>query len=1493
MNREQQLLSLLYSKWKRLLRVESAVPRPGFIGSVPYLLLLRWLIFVGIGLRFTLFWDGHVGSPIPVLASIGMTGMLALAATYITLRPTLRRSRRIQSLLIASDILLVSILYFLTENPQSDLFLFYYLPLLTATAYLGHRALFIVPAAITGAFAFVLVLLFAKDPDPSLVADLFFRVFLSREVFFLSVFMLSSYLHQLERTQKEKLSQRETELRTLLYFKEDVDQLFDVDQVLERTVHRAVKIVGATGAHISLVNYETGQLELKSYTPQDYLKEERVLATGDGLARQVTQQRRSCWLEDVQSDPALSSVFGLRTHSLLCVPIMAHKTVLGTLSVGGKMSDHLDDSTERFVQALAGHVASAIERARLLTALCEIGGATASTLELDHELDTILQELTDTLRFEFASVSLVDDYRQTIQMVRGKNVPSGWIRRSTYDLDSTDILADIVRTGKTEVIEEWDERFNEEIYERFGHADLVRVFTPLVADGVPIGTIEAGCRRERWTEMLTDANIQAVERLGRERGAAVARTRSYVLLELIANHAIRIIGADSASIHVYHFGQRLLEAGAGKATKDFLLRFPPREGGIGQQAMQTGKSVVIDRPQDLAVKHSALHDEGVRAIAVFPLSLGADIQGVLYVHFWREHRFSQAELELEQVFARQMVIVIQNNLLLKSIADAAQRAWALAGFQSIIQSLVSSFNLAQVLEEVARNVMYMLDADNVTLYQYSQGDERFTVPPVMKGSFQDRGAMQTQMHPDDIVWEIVRQGQSRFISDVPDEPRLFGTRSDGVDRPRFVEREEVKSSAVMVLRAGETNEIVGLMFVNYRTPRSFEIEDQKTINALASSAAIAIETARLYERVRQDLIRRDKELEALRAVDRAIVASPRVPELQQILEFILDKGLEIIEAPIGVIMWLNRWENVLELRAQRGVPEDQRPASQNIGEGVVGLAAERREVILIPDVTAEEWSQIYKEVVPSTRSELAVPLVDESGLLGVFNLEHPEAGAFNEDDKSLLETLAVQAVIAIHTVDLYQKLERQIRSLHSLSTIATRIQDVTYELDTVLRLLLTGVTSGEGLGFSRAMLFLTDDEETKLQGRMAIGACARQEAEATWERLDEEARSLKARGEDVLTSLLNQTEQFSIAVAQRGETDWPLNTALQGVCIPIERGAGALSVCVLEGKPAIVADTQPDPFREIIEQVTQPGDTGHAFACVPLVGKGRIIGALVVDNRFLTSEREVDEGAISCLEAFAGMIAMSIENARLQTRLAEEQRLATWKKFTARIAHIIGTRISVIKDTVTQLRFGLLEEGGLRGRLAEETRVYLEELASGIYKAEMVLRDFRQFAQPLQLQLQELDLTQVIRTVLQDMRHGIDFPIELDWPDQPLTIQGDADELFHAFAELIGNAQEAMQQDTSRLPLMTITAGVEAATAGPGSIVRVEFVNTGPGIPEVDKDRIFEPFFSTKGRGSGLGLAIVRDIIEEHEGTIKEIGMPEAGARFVVLLPLLEQKAHL
>ena len=793
-------------------------------------------------------------------------------------------------------------------------------------------------------------------------------------------------------------------------------------------------------------------------------------------------------------------------------------------------------------------------------------------------------------------------------------------------------------------------------------------------------------------------------------------------MELIATYAITLIGADSASIHVYQDQRAYLAAGAGKADAAFLRKFPPRNKGIGKNAMQTNTVIVVHNPLELQARNAALHAEGVRAIAAFPLQLGAGIRGVMYIHFWQPHRFNPYELEMEEVFARQIEIAIQNHLLLRDLTAAEDHVRALSNLQ-------------------------------------------------------------------------------------------------------------------------------------------------------------------LHTQLQQTLSRHNQELSALRDVSQVIVAGPPLPDAQNILEMILSQALDVLAAPAGDIMWWNPRCQILELRASKGIPESNVSVQQALGEGVVGRVAATGKSVLVSDVTIPPWDEIYKPVIPNMRAELAVPLLDGEQILGVLNVEHHHPEAFTPKDQDLLESLVVQAVIAIRTIKLSQNLQRQIRSLHTLSDIAAYVQDTSYCLDSVLRMLLNGVTAWEGLRFSRALLLLVDETGTQLKGRMAIGAQNRVEAETTWKRLKQARQIAKIMHKDNLKTLLDETETFSRSVKEQPDYDYPLSLATRKLSLPISKLKGALEICLHNETLQIVEDQQPDPFRDNWERISNLGDTGRAFVCVPLVGKGQAIGVLIADNRYLENEYIIDKNVLSCLKAYATFMAVHIENARLQTKLAEEERMDTWQEFTGRVAHIIGTRVNVIHGEVTRLQACFDDSIPLAN--VADCPYYLQKLSDSLSKVKTVLNDFREFIAPLGLTKSQLDIRKTVRSVIQEMQSSIDFELDIDFPPDPIIVNGDSQRLSDAFMELIENAQDAMARDTTQ-PRMSITITTESDARG-RNMAHLEFINNGPGILLVNKRKIFEPFFSTKGRSSGLGLTIVKKIIEEHRGTIAEMGDPDQGAKFVILIPVVEE----
>jgi GAF domain-containing protein len=1109
----------------------------------------------------------------------------------------------------------------------------------------------------------------------------------------------------------------------------------------------------------------------------------------------------------------------------------------------------------------------------LLDSLHLVSAAAApSVLALDDAVDFILSRLTETLKFEFATISLVDEYRSCIETVRGRNVPPGWVRRAKHALISKDIQSDVVRTGNIEIIEGWDDRFDRAIYDRFEHSRFARVFVPIIStDHYVVGTIEAGCVTQRRAEVITEATIAEIQRLGREKGGDIARSRAHVLLEVIAERAIGLIGADSASLHVYRqvshnssatdsddWGELILAAGAGRATHEFVQEFQPRSLGRGRTAIRTGKPQWLDDPQRFAQEYPSLYAQGIRAVAAIPLALGPDTNGVLGVHFWqRGKHFTLQELNLAELFAREMEVVIQNHLLFTRATEVGGRAWALSGLQSLTQSLTSPFHLSDVLKKIAKSALLTLDANNVVVYQYHADDNTFDVPPVMEGDFLAPPPLKLKVRPDDMLFKIIRAGTSQFIFDAPGHPLLC--EAETTDGARFVERQAVRSCAILVLRPGGAEEIVGLTFVNFRGPHEFSAEEKRVMYALATSAALAIRTARLHK---ADVVR---QLEAMHAVNLAI--AEKGPDLKQVLERLLEMTLELTGAKYGQFMWFNRHTQDLESMARCGMPAELVAAPQKLGEGVIGLAAQSKRSILIEDVEDINRSifvdglgevlvsDAYKKVNRDTRCELAVPLVDDGQVvLGVLNVEHTQPRGLSEDAKSLLERLAVPAIIAVHTVDLYKRLGRRIKHLSSLNIIAARTQEKPYELDTIFRLFLTGITAGEGLGFSRAMLFLVDEQGTTLFGRSAIGARTRAEAEEIWQTIPLATSSLYD-----LNSLLKQAEQLSEQI-KVGSIGSSLGRAVEQVRLPIDSGAGAPARCLLNGKTVTIGYGEADPFRELMGRFTEPNDLPHAFACVPLVGKQKKwIGALVVDNRFLLTEREIDDEDIAGLEAFGRLLALSVEYS--PAGLFEEQ--------TAGIAHIVGSRISAMAGKVTRLRNCL--EALRPNDFAVELQGLLDGLRNGISRAELVLTDFRRYATS-QMVRKRIDLGAVLTNVYEDV-HG-SYPFDIELAADPLPVWADALRLSNAIMAVIQNAHEATAGRAN--PLIRVKATAHRSATGSQAYAEVEITDNGPGID----DKI-------KKNGTGLGLAIAKKVIVSHGGTIEPDTIPGSGARFVIRIPTL------
>ncbi|MCL4537454.1 MAG: PAS domain S-box protein [Nitrospirae bacterium] len=193
----------------------------------------------------------------------------------------------------------------------------------------------------------------------------------------------------------------------------------------------------------------------------------------------------------------------------------------------------------------------------------------------------------------------------------------------------------------------------------------------------------------------------------------------------------------------------------------------------------------------------------------------------------------------------------------------------------------------------------------------------------------------------------------------------------------------------------------------------------------------------------------------------------------------------------------------------------------------------------------------------------------------------------------------------------------------------------TLELDKLLRMVLTAVTMGDGLGFNRAMLFFLDEDKGILKGAMGVGPSSHEEAWQIWSRLSMEHKNLHSLIDEIETSPLRK-DSFMDRLCCGIEISLDIDTIL--------------AKTVKEKRSFNVTDIYSEPLSDPV-LIQQFGTT--AYAVVPLISRDRVIGVLWVDNLF--SRRPITEHDMEFLKGFTDQIASAIENARLFEHVARTE----------------------------------------------------------------------------------------------------------------------------------------------------------------------------------------------------------------------------------------------
>lgn len=254
--------------------------------------------------------------------------------------------------------------------------------------------------------------------------------------------------------------------------------------------------------------------------------------------------------------------------------------------------------------------------------------------------------------------------------------------------------------------------------------------------------------------------------------------------------------------------------------------------------------------------------------------------------------------------------------------------------------------------------------------------------------------------------------------------------SDTSKDPRYINAiDSVRSElAVPLMLQGKC---IGVLDIQSRHLDYFTPEQQSILSVLASRLAVAIENARLFERVRT-------QAETLLLLNDVGRETSSILDVEELLRRAAEQIKRVIDYHILSIMLYDEEQKVFRHRVD--VKHGQRVQGKMrvaASEGIVGAAAELKEPVLVPDVAADPR---YVMANPETRSELAIPMLHKGKVIGVLDLESPQLAYFNADHVQTLSILAANLAVSLENARLYQQVARDEARLERDLQAAKRIQ---------------------------------------------------------------------------------------------------------------------------------------------------------------------------------------------------------------------------------------------------------------------------------------------------------------------------------------------------------------------------------------------------------------------------------------------------------------------
>ncbi|HEY72315.1 MAG TPA: GAF domain-containing protein [Thermoflexia bacterium] len=500
-------------------------------------------------------------------------------------------------------------------------------------------------------------------------------------------------------------------------------------------------------------------------------------------------------------------------------------------------------------------------------------------------------------------------------------------------------------------------------------------------------------------------------------------------LGLIIRNAMRLTRTDSGVIH-------LVDETKQTVTRSYEVpegfgHLPPRlsqKKGMTWAVVSTGKTITVSDVTEDERVNPAMAEKGAMAIIGMPLKVENQTIGVLFLNDSELHEFTDYEKELLTTLANQAATAIQNARL--------------------YEENKGRLKLLDVLHETSLNIVQRLDLEKLmpaiirraAMLMAGEGHEGIGAAYWWCDYETQKATIEYSPNPDlvgveldfneGLVGEVIKTGRAKYVNNYPewaqhaaifDEENLAGLVENVIDVP--------------VQEAGKVVAVLAVSDASGQRP--FNDTDVELLERFAGLAAIAIQNARLHKDLR-------RWAEGLEMLNRVVGQISTLLDRQEIFQAIVEATRTTLGTTHCTLFVLDD-NQVLAPQATDGVPFELIEGRRfHLGEGLAGWVAQKGTSALVTDASKDPRFSPGMTAKPGApRSMVLAPLRVEGKVIGVISADQDRVAAFDGNDQRLLNTLSVQAGIAIYNADLLKQEQQRADTLDLLQRVSATISAVT------------------------------------------------------------------------------------------------------------------------------------------------------------------------------------------------------------------------------------------------------------------------------------------------------------------------------------------------------------------------------------------------------------------------------------------------------------------